>query len=951
MKKSLKVFWQLAVVASLLLPAALLAAESKIPAGKWTISTGGDNSATSNYCATELQELLAHRIGTKLPVVKDKNLPSGPVILLDKTDPKLDWQAFRIVRKKDVIRIIGGSPVGTLFGVYEFLQRYCDVWTVAPGVVYAPKGQPLVFGDLDLTMKPAIIKRELYHAGYYNTLKKARENWIKFNYRNRLSHYPAIFVPYTDTQYNVSYTRFKACHTFYDYISPEEYGKTHPEYFSMDPSGVRNMRKNAGGQLCLSNPDVEKIVTSALLDTIAKDRKKYGARSPRVYDFSQLDNTNYICCCPECKKIIAKYGNVDSGLMVWFVNKVIRTVKKKYPDVIFRTFAYVSTEKLPSGITVDDNILIQLCDLYSQSNHTLPLTHPVNRKRKELVEGWGKIAKNMMIWDYILQSGNQPVVPIDAIVPDVRFFISCNVKWIFMESEIRIANPSAFEHLKNFLIAQIYFNPDQDLEKLIDVYCRGYFGAAHQEMRDYLNFLRKSQNEKPTADMHAWHLRELKHFNLDFLRRCRAMIQKAMAVNKDPVIALRLLCERNVIDNALTRMLAAYPKFAAERKALLSELLDNRLKVLRAYGLEAGRLKQFEADIRLPIEESMLVFTDIPEELKKMPPGSIRFLGPSRQSAGGFNGRYVKDPDSKYRRVLMWTHPNQAKFTKTIGCGVYDQQWKKSVGGVVTAPSDEKYHWYRIVRFSMGPSTICWALNWHAGFNLRGFFIVSDGVKAEDNPNLYDLWVSIKFQGPAYKKDSKKENGIFFERAMLVPIAKKYGNYTEPKTNVRRSAPPQSAVPFTGKLPEEMAGIPKEGILDVSAFIYGPKKMDDPESARGKAAVFTPAKNTKNYGGFSMGIYTKNPKQVVGYSLVKPKDEKYHWYKVSRRNNDLVFPGGSYNTQLYMANWTIGAWMPANVKGKFDCWASVKAQGPLYVPGSTKENKLFLDAVLLVPLK
>jgi hypothetical protein len=89
---------------------------------------------------------------------------------------------------------------------------------------------------------------------------------------------------------------------------------------------------------------------------------------------------------------------------------------------------------------------------------------------------------------------------------------------------------------------------------------------------------------------------------------------------------------------------------------------------------------------------------------------------------------------------------------------------------------------------------------------------------------------------------------------------------------------------------------------------------------------------------------------VVGYNLVKPKDEKYHWYKVSRRN-DADFPGGKYNTKLYMANWTIGAWMPENLKGKFDCWASVKAQGPLYVPGSTRENKLFLDAVLMVPLK
>ena len=128
----------------------------------------------------------------------------------------------------------------------------------------------------------------------------------------------------------------------------------------------------------------------------------------------------------------------------------------------------------------------------------------------------------------------------------------------------------------------------------------------------------------------------------------------------------------------------------------------------------------------------------------------------------------------------MWSHPNPEKYTKEIGCGVYDQQWKKSSGPcIITAASDEKYHWYKVLRFSMGPSTIFWALDWQAGFDLKGFFIISDGVAAEDDPNRYDLWVSIKFQGPAYNKDSQKENGVFFERAMLVPVSKKYGNQTQ----------------------------------------------------------------------------------------------------------------------------------------------------------------------------
>ena len=137
-------------VLTILLPCSLTAALQPIPAEKWSISTGGENSPAANYCAEELQKLLACRIGKKLPVSKDKKTPSGPVILLDKTDPALGTEAFRIVREKDVIRIIGGTPIGTLYGVYEFLQRYCDVWNVAPGVIYAPKGSPLSSSPSDL---------------------------------------------------------------------------------------------------------------------------------------------------------------------------------------------------------------------------------------------------------------------------------------------------------------------------------------------------------------------------------------------------------------------------------------------------------------------------------------------------------------------------------------------------------------------------------------------------------------------------------------------------------------------------------------------------------------------------------------------------------------------------------------------------------------------------------
>ena len=42
-------------VLAILLPCSLNAALQPIPAEKWSISTGGENSPTADYCAEELQ--------------------------------------------------------------------------------------------------------------------------------------------------------------------------------------------------------------------------------------------------------------------------------------------------------------------------------------------------------------------------------------------------------------------------------------------------------------------------------------------------------------------------------------------------------------------------------------------------------------------------------------------------------------------------------------------------------------------------------------------------------------------------------------------------------------------------------------------------------------------------------------------------------------------------------
>lgn len=156
------------------------------------------------------------------------------------------------------------------------------------------------------------------------------------------------------------------------------------------------------------------------------------------------------------------------------------------------------------------------------------------------------------------------------------------------------------------------------------------------------------------------------------------------------------------------------------------------------------------------------------------------------------------------------------------------------------------------------------------------------------------------------------------------------------------------------ELPKELEGTPKEEIRDVSRYIFGPR-ADDPEApANGKTVVLKPAPNTKKHEGVLMGVYDKvyhkATKKVIGWCRVRIPDEKYHWYKIPRTSKDGEFSGEDRVT-VYLENWKIGARLPKSFKGKYDCWLLVKAQGPLYVDGSAKENMIFLSRVLLVPVK
>ena len=124
-----------------------------------------------------------------------------------------------------------------------------------------------------------------------------------------------------------------AVHTFFPLVPPEEYYEKHPEYYSL----INGKRVHDHAQLCLTNPNVLKILTKNLRQVMI-DKPGY-----LIYDVSQNDWANP-CQCDKCQAIVKREGS-ESGVVIWFVNQVAAALEKEFPDKYIGTLAYKYTRK------------------------------------------------------------------------------------------------------------------------------------------------------------------------------------------------------------------------------------------------------------------------------------------------------------------------------------------------------------------------------------------------------------------------------------------------------------------------------------------------------------------------------------------------------------------------------------------------------------------------------
>lgn len=477
-----------------------------------------------------------------------------------------DDESFEIVEYDGNILINGGQKRGTLYAVYTLLEDQVGIHWYTPSYTHIPSRTSCSLRDTGYN-SPCVPYRFDYG---YDALRN--DEWCAHNRLNMQTS------PRTNQFGGME--GYWGIHTFQKLLPAEEYFHQHPEYFSM-----REGRRIDDGQLCLSNSHVLDIVTRRLLQVIKDNPDCWG------YDVSQNDNKLY-CECNQCAAIAKRYGG-QSGLMLWFVNQVAERVYRLYPDRLVGTFAYQYTRQAPRGIRPAHNVLIRLCDIECCRIHGLEECE-VNLRFDRDMKQWKTITERIFVWDYItdFRSYQIPYPVFRHLGSNIEYFCRNHVLGV-LEQGAHDAPWAEFSELKQWLVARLLWQPNQDVDSLAHMFIRDYYGIAADAIWQYCQMVEALCDTNIHANCHAVPNASL--YTCDFRNESRKQLERAeslaLSAERDGEVVRRVrrvLCQAyimhvqfdlsaSVTDGTLSKLktiISDDPTFMAEFKEPLDRYLQ-----------------------------------------------------------------------------------------------------------------------------------------------------------------------------------------------------------------------------------------------------------------------------------------------------------------------------------------------------------------------------------------
>ena len=296
-----------------------------------------------------------------------------------------------------------------------------------------------------------------------------------------------------------------------------KYGKDHPDYFALQFDNTRTVRSH-NIRICKANPEVIKLAAAeakAMLDKAPKTRYYSLSPSDGGYDI--------FCMCPRCRawdpsggrevthrvflgrtRPVFRYPRLTDRVLR-FTSEVAREIRKSHPEVKVRYLAYSSYFSPPEYYRdVPDNIAVTFVGLQYLNRSGL------ERDRK-VWDFWAGVSPELILRpNYLLSGAALPVVYVHEMAKDIRHCAETGMIGSDFDS---LMHHWATLGLNYYVLAQLLWDPAQDVDAIIDDYCVKGFGPAADELKAYYALCEKLT--LAMADRQAENLKALEDLTND----------------------------------------------------------------------------------------------------------------------------------------------------------------------------------------------------------------------------------------------------------------------------------------------------------------------------------------------------------------------------------------------------------------------------------------------------
>ncbi|MBR2439376.1 MAG: DUF4838 domain-containing protein [Lentisphaeria bacterium] len=699
--------------------------------------------------------------------------PTGKIIL--KRDSSLKPEESAVSIKGNDLILSGGDEWGILYAVYSFLENQVGIrWFSPYGHEKIPAHKTLKVDFKDYRQKPAYINRALIGSSYYKFPYSSM-----FFLRNRLNINNALKNPgYPGSKPKIS-EQGPQCHTLFYYIPPAKgrypkglkfkaekyYFKDHPEYFSIDQNGKRTMNM----QLCFSDPGLRKEFTQRFLEYAELSGGK------GMYSISAQDWPGKFCCCQNCDALEKKYRCI-SGPMIDYIIELCGIVKNKYPELLISTLSYRKQQSevppyLGKGKRMPDNFVCVFAPIDDDFSKTL--AHKNNRGTLENLKKWAKITDKILLWYYpIVYGGVLPSGCVERSMRDTKIMFDAGATGTYYEHDVGVFNGLNFGDMMTWMFLKLFQNPNADYKALMKEFCDYYYGAAADDMISYINELDRLTAAIPVS--RSWNSGDYpKLFEAENLIRWQKLFDRMLkktasdtAVQKrirDVRIALDLASLKYNYRNLQKKAPALFPAVPEMKKRIISALEDS---LNRRVPANMASLKKLWMKGVLTSLETYSIYAAVepkplPAPLDKVDPAKIRQVFASQVNRCGFE----KTSDAAFGQAI---YDNKKPFELPFTCGFYDVSGKRFLLTRKIQKHEivpDKYALYKVGEAPITSQNNLWAMSsWRAGINLSSLYIPGEAPDKK-----YEIWLSLKFEGPGYSPESKsKINRVWIDRAVVV---------------------------------------------------------------------------------------------------------------------------------------------------------------------------------------